>query len=129
MVLLRHLIFDPMHMVLAGGVATTQLSGLLAACKGVGVEASRLDAYAACWRAPSHLAATGGAVLPANWFADRWVPKEDRRGLTLPAAMPRGSPAGFHAAGFFLAPGRSRGPRGQLQAFGPSPRRCCRPSR
>ena len=64
LVQLRHLIFDPMHTVLSGGVAATQLSGLLEACKSLGVPAERLDAYATCWRAPSFLAAVGGAVLP-----------------------------------------------------------------
>lgn len=117
--LLRHLIFDPMHMVLAGGVATTQLSGLLAACKAVGVEPSRLDAYAACWRAPSHLAATGGAVLPANWFVDRWVAKEDRRGLSCPQRCPEAGPqASMQRASFVTGPlARAAGPASGFRAF------------
>ena len=77
---LRHVLFDPMHLLLSGGVAVTQLCCLLEASKGLGVDPSRLDAYAACWRAPSCLSEKGGGVLPPGFFADRWVPKESRPG-------------------------------------------------
>ena len=95
LVQLRHILFDPMHMVLSGGVAVTQLCGLLEVCKGLGIEPSRLDAYAACWRAPSFLSEKGGAVLPPGWFADRWVPKENRPG---PQSHKRFAPSPARAA-------------------------------
>ena len=133
LVQLRHILFDPTHMVLSGGVAVTQLCGVLEVCKGLGIEPSRLDAYAACWRAPSFLSEKGGAVLPPCWFADRWVPKGNRprpqshKKLLRRLRGPPSDTSPLGLASRLALPGWGRCSQA-AQASGPSRRRCSRAS-